>query len=140
MDAAGDQLLAHAAFAANQDRGIARRRLGDLVGHLANDRALADDLALHAQPLAKLHVFRADLGQVLGQFLAAFEILQGHGHRVGHGQRELQVVGIGHAFRIDGIKMDQAQDLPATAHRGDISRSWCGFRPGCRGCPANCRP
>ena len=60
--------------------------------HLLHHGAGADDLALHAQPLAQLHVFVANLIQVLGQLLLPAQIFERHGHRVGHGQREFQIV------------------------------------------------
>ena len=90
-----DQLLAHAAFAANQHRRPARRGPRDFALHLVHRVAGADDLALHAQPLAKLEILVANLIQILGQLLLPAQILERHGHGVGHGEREFQVVRIG---------------------------------------------
>ena len=94
VDGAGDQFLADAAFAANQHGGLAGGGPGDFLGDLLHLRAAADDLALHAQPLAQLDVLVANELEVLGQLFATIEVVQRHGHRVGHGQGELQVVGI----------------------------------------------
>jgi hypothetical protein len=47
VDRPGDQLLAHPAFAADQEGRLAGGRAGDLLGDFANEVALADDLALH---------------------------------------------------------------------------------------------
>ena len=117
VDGPGDQLLAHAAFAADEHGGVAGRRPADLVGDLLDGRAVADHAALHAQPLAELHVLGADLGEVLRQFLAALEVLQGHGHGVRHGEGEFQLVGIGDAGGVGRIEMDQAEDAAAAADR-----------------------
>ncbi len=81
------------------------------------DVALADDLALHAEPLAKLDVLVADLGEMLGQFLLPREVGQGNRHRVGHGQRELQVLGVGNVFGVGRVEMDQTEDHSAAADR-----------------------
>jgi len=62
-------------FAAHQHRGVGGRHAGDLFHDLVDGRALADNLALHTQPLAQLQVFVADLRQVLRQFLAAAQVL-----------------------------------------------------------------
>ena len=75
VDGAGDQLLAHAAFAADQDRGPAGGGAGDFLGHAGHQPALLPMISLsHAQPFAELHVFVADLVQVLGQLLPAVEV------------------------------------------------------------------
>jgi hypothetical protein len=57
VDRAGDQLLADAAFAADEHRRATWRRAGDLLRHAHHDFAGADDLALHAQLLAELDDF-----------------------------------------------------------------------------------
>ena len=62
MDGPGDQFLAHAALAADQHGGVAGGGAGDLLGHLPNRRAAADDFAADAQPLAQLDVFGAARG------------------------------------------------------------------------------
>ena len=119
--AAGDQLLAHAALAADQHGGVAGGGLADLLGHLADRRAAADDLAADAQPLAQLDVLGAHPGEVLGQFLPAADVLHRHRHRVGHGQGELEVVRVGHDGAVGGIEMDQAEHLAAAADRAQIT-------------------
>ena len=93
----------------------------NLLGHLPNRRAAADDLAADAQPLAQLDVFGAHAGEILGQFLPAANVFDGHGHRVGHGQRELEVVGIGHDRPVGRIEMDQSEHLVAAAHRAQMT-------------------
>ena len=117
MDGAGDEFLAHAAFAADQDGGVARGGPGDLLGDAAHHRAGADDFALHAQLLAELNVLVLHLRQVLGQVLPLVEVGQGHGHRVGHGQGELEVVRVGHAPRVGRIEVDQPEHRLAVPHR-----------------------
>ncbi len=104
------------------------------------DRAAADDLAADAQPLAQLDVFGADLRQVLGQFLAAADVLDGHGHGVGHGQGEFQIVGIGRQLVAWSSRGGSGRTSSARGGPGRRSRWWREFRPGCRGCPGCCRP
>ena len=99
VDGAGDQLLADAALAADEHRGPARRRAGDLLRDAVHHFAGADDLALHAQLLAELHVLALDLVEILGELLPLVEILERDAHRVGHGEREFQVLGIGRRAR-----------------------------------------
>ena len=117
VDRPGDQLLAHPALAANEHGGVAGGGPGDLVGHLLDGRTVADHAALHPQPLAELHDLRADLGEVFRQFLAAIQVFQGHGHRVGHGESELQFVGVRHPLGVGRIEMHQAENLPPAANR-----------------------
>ena len=121
VDAAGDQFLAHAALAADQHGGIGGGGAADLVGHLPNHRAAADDLAADAQPLAQLDVFRAHAGEVLGQLLPAADVFHGHRHGVGHGQRELEIVGVGHDRAVGRIEMDQSEHLAAVADRAQMT-------------------
>jgi len=115
---AGHELLAHPALAADQERGLAGGGAGDLLGDLPDQRAAADDLALHAQTLAQLHVLVADLHEVLGQFLLPVEVREGHGHGVGDRQREFEVLGVRHAIGLGGIEVDQPEHLLAAADRG----------------------
>ncbi len=118
MDGAGDQLLADAALAADQHGGPARGRAADFLFDLPHQIAGADDLALHAQPLAELDVLVANLVEILGQFLLAGEIFEGHRHRVGHGERELQIVGVHALGGVGRIEMHDAQHLAFAADRG----------------------
>ena len=117
MDRPSDQLLAHAALAANEHSGVAGGGPGDLIGHLLDGWTVADHAALHPQPFAELHDLRADLGEVFRQFLAAIQVFQGHGHRVRHGESELQFVGVRHPLRVGRIEMHQAENLPPTTNR-----------------------
>jgi len=91
---AGHELLAHAALAADEHRGLAGRRQGDFLLDFLDQRAAAHDLAVHAEPLAELRDLGSHLGQVLGQLLVAVEVREGHGQRVGHGQGEFEVLGV----------------------------------------------
>jgi len=95
VDRPRHQFLANAAFAPNQDGGSARCRAGNLLLHVCHQLAVADDLALHTQPFAKLQVLVADLIEVFGQLLLASEVFQRHRNGIGHGQREFQIVGVG---------------------------------------------
>ena len=52
VDGPGDQLLAHAALAANEHGGVAGGGPGDLVGHLLDGRAVADHVGF-ARPAAR---------------------------------------------------------------------------------------
>ena len=65
----------------------------------------------------KLDVFGAHPREVFGQFLATADIFDRHGHGVGHGQGELEVVGVGHNRGIGGIEMDQSGHLAAASQR-----------------------
>ena len=140
VDGPGDQFLSHAALAADQHRGVAGGGPGDFLGHLADRRAAADDLAADAQPLAQLDVLGAHPREVLGQLLPAADVFHGHRHGVGHGQGEFEVVRVGHDRGIGGIEVDQPEHLARRGGPGHKSRRWPGFRPGCRACPRRCRP
>src|SRR6202795_1159296 len=61
VDGARDQLLARAALAVDQDTPRCRRRDRDLLAHLLDDGALADDLlaALHALPQLAMLLLQA---------------------------------------------------------------------------------
>ncbi len=115
------EFLAHAAFAADQHGGAAGGGAADFVGDAGHQRAGADDFALHAQSLAQLQVFVAYLIEVFGQFLVPSEIVQRHGHGVGHGQGVFQVVGVGHAIVAGRIEVQQAHDARAAANRRQIT-------------------
>ena len=89
VDGAGDQLLADAAFAANQDRCTAGSSTGDFLRDLGDGQTVADDFALHAQAFAQLQILIADAVEVLCEILAAAEILEGNGDGVCDGEGEL---------------------------------------------------
>ena len=93
-----DELLAHAAFAANQHRRPAGRRAGDLLLNVGQHGAGADHFAFRAKLLPQLQDFAASLVEVFGQFLLLAEIANGQRHVVGDGQREFQIVWIGQSL------------------------------------------
>ena len=59
--------------------------------------------------------------EVFGQLLLPGEIAEGQGDVVGHGQRELQIVGIGHAVGLRGIDVNQADDLAVLPDRAQMT-------------------
>src|SRR5690606_28850907 len=69
VDTGGDELLAGAAFAADEDRGIARRDLRDELAHATHRRGAADDLASTAEV--------ADLGAQIGELGSKLAVLEG---------------------------------------------------------------
>ena len=141
VDGPGDQLLAHPAFAADQHRGVAGGGPGDLLGHLA-DRRGCGRRSRSARPAARGAATFSLRTWV--RFSASScrrrRFVQGHGHRVGHGQGELQVVGVGHASSGRSSRGGSARRPCRRGGPGRRSRWWRGSRPGCRGCPACCRP
>ena len=85
---------------------------------MVHQLAGADDFALHAEAFAELDVFVEDLVEVLGERLLAGEVVQRDGDRVGHGEGELEVVGVHGCAGVGGIEMDDAEDLAFAADQG----------------------
>ena len=124
VNGARNQFLAHAAFATDEHRRPARRRAGNLLGNLGDRKTAANDVALHTEPLAKLQVLVAHPVEIVGQLLSTPQVLQRHGHRVGNGQRVLQIVRVKNAIGVRGIQVDQSEHfVRASNGSADHTRS-----------------
>ena len=85
---------------------------------LLHDRAAADDLALHAQPLAELHVLGADLGQVLASSWRRLRFSRATATVSATARVNSRSSGSGARAGVGRVEMDQAEDLGAAADRG----------------------
>ena len=95
MNRAGDQLLAGAGLALNQDRRIGRRDDLDLLQHLPERRALADDLlevVLGADLVLEIQLLRVELLLQLGNLLEREPVLHRDGDLLGHLTQQLHIV------------------------------------------------
>lgn len=113
VDGPGDEFFSDAALSADEDGRLGGGGSGDLLLDLHHSAALADDLAGDAQLLAELQVLVSNLGQVLRQFVAAFQVGQCHGDRIGDGKSEFQIVRIGNVLLVGRVEVYQSDDFSA---------------------------
>ena len=106
VDGAGDQLLAGAGFAGDEDGGVGGRDLFDAFQHAAQGGRVADDL-LKPGRLAELglegDVFRLDLLAQLADLFVGEGVGDGHGDGAGDGGEHLQLVGC------EGVRLDAGE-------------------------------
>ncbi len=94
VDRAGDQLLARAGLAQDQNRRIGRRHRRHLLQHALKGRALADDLAeilLGADFVFQIQLFFGQLILELRDFLKRGGIFNGDGGLAGHLAQKIDV-------------------------------------------------
>ena len=119
MQGAGDQLLARARLASNEDGGVGRRDRLDLLQHPAQRSAVADDVAeivLGADLLLQVGILLGKLVLERLNLLEGLGVLERHGHLVGDELEEAHVrLRIGR--RPLGRKNQRAQPSPGCGQR-----------------------
>ncbi len=129
VNGAGDQLLAGAGFAQDQDRGIGGRHGGYLIQHFAETRIVADDLAeilLGADFIFQVELLFGQLVFELGDLLECGGVFDRDGGLRGHLGEEVDVGGR------EGV-LFRAADVQRSEHAvaRDQRNAAEGFEPRC---------